>query len=293
MKLATIHAAEPGDVVVVTGASSGMGEDAARYLNQLGYEVFAGVRRREDGARVRALAIRPEHFHPVLMDITNADQIAAAVDTVREMIGPDRGVRALFSNAGIASFDGDVSCEGQSDEKLAHIVEVDFLGAVRFVRAFLPMVRAAHGTIVVNSAMMTRVLIPFNGGYAASKSALETWTRSLRREVAPFGVRVATIRPGAVTTAMASRQHPELMPRDSLYPEQNLVVERFMEGMAKHDDDPRCSPRRVSELVAKIISTRRPRSHYAVGGGKRMLSIVGAMPEPIQAGLVHRMLAHA
>lgn len=281
---------QPGDAVVVTGASSGMGEDAARYLNELGYHVFAGVRKVADGERVHALAARPDHFTPVLLDITDAGQIGRAVDTVRDALPAGRGVRALFSNAGVASFDGDVSCEGQSDEKLQRVVDVDFLGAVRFIRAFLPLVREARGTVVVNSAMMTRVLIPFNGGYAASKAALEAWTLSLRREVATYGVRVAIIRPGAVATALASHQRPELVPSDSLYPDQALVVHRFMEGMAQHQDDPRCAPRRVSELVARVIAAKKPRAHYVVGGGKRVLSVVGSMPEPIQSRIVERVL---
>lgn len=293
MKLARIRPAAPGETVVITGASTGMGRDASLFLNELGYRVVAGVRREEDGAHVRDEARRPDELHPVIMDVTDADQIAAAVATVRALLPPDRGVRALFSNAGMASFDRDVSCEGQPDEKLERVVDVDFLGGVRFIRAFLPLVRQERGTVVINSAMMTKVLIPFNGGYAASKSALEAWARSLRREVAPHGVRVVVIRPGAVATAMASRQQPELVPDDSLYPEQRVVVSRFMDGMARHADDPRCSPRRVSELVARVIGTDRPRSHYSVGGGRHVLGLVGSLPEPIQARLVARVLTHA
>ena len=270
-----------------------MGEDTALFLNGLGYHVFAGVRKESDGDRVRALAAHPDAFVPLLLDITEPDQVASAVATVQQALPSDRGVRALFSNAGVASFDGDVSCEGQPAAKFERVVDVDFLGAVRFVRAFLPMVRQARGTVVVNSAMMTRVVIPFNGGYAASKAALEAWTISLRREVATYGVRVAIVRPGAVATSLASHQHPELVPADSLYPNQAVVAHRFMEGMAKHQNDPKCSPRRVSELVARIIAAERPRAHYVVGGGKRVLSVVGSLPEPLQARVVNRLLTHA
>ncbi len=290
MRLAPITPARPGDVVIVTGSSSGMGEDAALYLNQLGYQVFAGVRRPDDGDRVRERASRPDAFTPLLLDVTRPNQIADAVRTVESSLPSGRGVRAVFSNAGIAGFDGDVSCEGQPDERLEQVVAVDFLGGVRFVRAFLPMVRAERGTVVVNSAMMTKVVIPFNGGYAASKSALETWTLSLRREIARLGVRVSMIRPGAVATALASHQRPDQVPGDTLYPEQRTVVEHFMGGMAKHRDDPACSPRRVSELVARIIATENPRAHYSVGGGHRALTVIGAPPDPVQAFLLDRML---
>jgi NAD(P)-dependent dehydrogenase (short-subunit alcohol dehydrogenase family) len=269
-----------------------MGEDAAWYLNELGYTVVAGVRKAADGERVRSAAARPQALHPVLLDVTDADQVSDAVAEVASIVGPDRGVRALFSNAGIASFDGDVSCEGQPTERLAAVMDVNFLGAARFIRAFLPLVRAERGTVVVNTAMMTRVVIPFNGGYAASKSALETWALSLRREVARTGVRVATIRPAAVATALASHQHPELVPTDTAFPEQRIVVQRFTDGMHRHADDPHCAPRRVSELMAKIIAVEKPRFRYSVGGGARRLAVLGALPEAVQSRLLRRALLH-
>jgi NAD(P)-dependent dehydrogenase (short-subunit alcohol dehydrogenase family) len=277
-------------IVVVTGTSSGMGEDAALYLNELGYTVVAGVRKPADGERILDVAPRPEAFHPMMLDVTDPGQVDDAVAGVAALVSSGRGVRALFSNAGIASFDGDVSCEGQPIERLEDVLHVNFIGAARFIRAFLPLVRTEQGTIVVNSAMMTRVVIPFNGGYAASKSALEAWALSLRREVARYGVRVATIRPAAVATALASHQHPELVPDDSAYPEQQRVVQRFMDGMQRHADDPHCAPRRVSEVVAKIIATDTPRFRYSVGGGARRLAALGALPEPIQSRLLRRAL---
>lgn len=285
------HPVVPGDVVVVTGTSSGMGEDAALHLNALGYRVVAGVRKDADGERVRARAQRPETFHPVLLDVTNADQVAAAVETVRALGDPDRGVRGLFSNAGVASFDGDTSCEGQPVERLEHVFDVNFLGAVRFVRAFLPLVRAARGTVVVNTAMMVEVVIPFSGGYAASKSALDAWALSLRREVAPHGVRVSTIRAGAVATGLAAHRRTDEAPVSGIYPEQAAVAEAFATGLAQHADDPRCSPRRVSELVARILAEEHPRFAYAVGGGHRLLRVVGALPEPLQTRVLRRRFA--
>jgi NAD(P)-dependent dehydrogenase (short-subunit alcohol dehydrogenase family) len=288
--LAKARPVSDGELVVVTGTSSGMGEDAALYLNELGYTVVAGVRKDADGERVRARAPRPEAFHPMLLDVTSPAQVSAAVDAVRALLPPGGGVRALFSNAGVASFDGEVSCEGQTIERLESVLQINFLGGARFIRAFLPLVRTARGTIVVNSAMMVRVVIPFNGGYAASKSALEAWVLSLRREVADQGVRVSMIRPGAVATDLASHQQPDLVPDDPRYPAQRRVVERFMAGMAKHRDDPKCSPRHVSELVARIIRTKRPRAHYAVGGGAHVLSALGALPEGAQSRLLRRAL---
>ena len=100
MRLAKIRPAAPGDAVVVTGASTGMGEDAARYLNGLGYRVFAGVRKDADGTRVHDQAPRPDDLHPVRLDITDREQIAAAVETVRSLLPDGRGVRGALQQRG-------------------------------------------------------------------------------------------------------------------------------------------------------------------------------------------------
>jgi NAD(P)-dependent dehydrogenase (short-subunit alcohol dehydrogenase family) len=176
-----------GDSVFITGTSSGIGEDAALYSNELGYTVFAGVRRAEDGERVRGKASRPDAFHHVLLDVTDAAQVARAPNEIARVLGPGRGLTALVSNAGIAALSGDVSCEGCPIETQQRVMDVNLFGAVRVVQAFLPLVRAARGTIVFNSALMAHTMIPFNGGYAASKCALEGWADSLRREIAPLG----------------------------------------------------------------------------------------------------------
>ena len=80
--------------VVITGASSGIGKDAALYFNELGYAVFAGVRKLADGEQVKAAAARPDRFYPVQLDVTNADQVTAASTSVGEQVGDD-GLTAL------------------------------------------------------------------------------------------------------------------------------------------------------------------------------------------------------
>src|SRR4028119_1149647 len=89
--------------VLITGASSGIGEDAALYLNGLGYSVFAGVRRTEDGERVRRKAARPRAFPHVVLDVPDDAQVAGARDEVARLLEPERGLTALISNAGIAA----------------------------------------------------------------------------------------------------------------------------------------------------------------------------------------------
>lgn len=267
---------------LITGASSGIGEDAALYFNELGYVVFAGVRRVEDGERVRGKASRPDALHHVLLDVTDEAQVARARDEVARVLGPGRGLTALVSNAGIAALSGDVSCEGCPIEVQQRVMDVNFFGAVRVVQAFLPLVRAARGTVVVNSALMAHTRLPFNGGYAASKCALEGWMDSLRREVAPLGVRVALIEAAGITSDLEAKQDPSSVPADTPYRAQRPLIRMSAQMMRKKAGDPRLSPRRVSELMAAAVADSRPKPRRIVGGGARPIWVLGCLPDRAQ-----------
>jgi NAD(P)-dependent dehydrogenase (short-subunit alcohol dehydrogenase family) len=161
-------------------------------------------------------------------------------------------------------------------------MDVNFFGAVRVVQAFLPLVRAARGTIVFNSALMAHTVIPFNGGYAASKCALEGWADSLRREVAPLGVRVALIEAAAVASELESKQDPAHIPADTPYHAQRPMIRTFIEMQRKRAGDPKVSPRRVSELMAAAIASPRPKPRRIVGGGARPIWVLGCLPDRAQ-----------
>jgi NAD(P)-dependent dehydrogenase (short-subunit alcohol dehydrogenase family) len=131
------------DSVLITGASSGIGEDVALYLNELGYTVFAGVRHAEDGERVRGKAPRPDAFHHVLLDVTDDAQVVRAHNDVARVLGPGQGLTALVSNAGIAALSGDVSCEGCPIETQQQLMNVNFFRCSAS-RAGIPPARACH-----------------------------------------------------------------------------------------------------------------------------------------------------
>lgn len=102
---------------------------------------------------MRSKAARPEAFHPLLLDVTDDAQLARSHAEVTRVLGPGQGLTALVSNAGIAALSSDVSCEGCPLETPQRVMDVNFFGAVRAVQAFLPLERAARGTVVVNSAL--------------------------------------------------------------------------------------------------------------------------------------------
>lgn len=283
---------EGSPVVVISGASSGIGKDSALFLNQLGYQVVAGVRRPSDGAVLRAEATNPELLRPLVFDVTDDGQVDAAREAVAEMIADGRPFAGIFSNAGVVHFSGDTSSEGVSMKVLEEVMAVNFFGAIRYVRAFLPLVRASRGTVVINSALMARTVLPFNGGYAASKCALEGWADSLRREVAPLGVRVVLVEAAAISTGL-TENHRDAVSDDNPYPMQRAFLESSFARMDAHRRDPRCSPRRVSEVVAHALQAKNPRVRYHVGGGARAIHGLGGLPDRMQDALLQHLVSRS
>jgi NAD(P)-dependent dehydrogenase (short-subunit alcohol dehydrogenase family) len=276
-------------VVAVSGASSGIGEDAALFLNQLGYTVAAGVRRETDGEALRAKATNRESLYPILFDVTRDEQLDSPRQFVEGLVAAGRSFAGVFSNAGIARLEGDTSSEGTPMSVLEQMMAVNFFGAVRFIRAFLPLARASRATVVVNSALMARTVLPFNAGYAASKCALEGWCDSLRREVAPLGVRVVLIEAAAISTGL-NVDNGANVSDENAYPAQRRFLQRSFQRLQAHRDDPRCSPRRFSELVAHSLQAEKPRPRYHVGGGARVIHAVGGLPDRVQDHLLQRLV---
>lgn len=277
-------------VVVISGAASGIGEDAALFLNQLGYLVAAGVRSPADGDRLRSQATAPDRLHPIEFDVTRDDEVEQARRGVEDLVASGRRFAGVFSNAGIVHYEGDTSSEGTPMTVIEQVMDVNFFGAIRFVRAFLPLARRSRGTVVVNSALMARTVLPYNAGYAPSKCALEGWCDALRREAGPTGVRVVLIEAAAISTGLVGDQSRQVSD-DNPYPEQRPFLESSFRRMASHRDDPHCAPRRVSELVAHALQTLHPRARYHVGGGARAIATLGHLPDGVQDRLLRRLVS--
>jgi NAD(P)-dependent dehydrogenase (short-subunit alcohol dehydrogenase family) len=182
---------ETPEHVIVTGASVGMGAATARELACRGFHVLAGVRRDSD-----ADAIRGAGIEPVILDITDHDQIAALAARFRGTL------RALVNNAGIAA-NGPVETLPLSEWR--RTFEVNLFGHVAVTQAFLPALLRSKGRIVNISSIGGKVAMASYGAYAGSKFALEAMSDALRREVSPLGVQVIVVEPGGVQTEMSVR----------------------------------------------------------------------------------------
>ena len=167
--------------VVITGASTGIGRACALDLDGRGFRVFAGVRKDEDGERLRSE--RPS-IEPLRIDVTDAGEIAAARDRVSEEVGT-AGLAGLVNNAGIA-VPGPL--EHLPIDEFRRQMEVNLVGQVAVTQAFLPLLRTARGRVVNIGSIGGRVALPMLGPYAASKHAMEGISDSLRRELRPWGI---------------------------------------------------------------------------------------------------------
>jgi NAD(P)-dependent dehydrogenase (short-subunit alcohol dehydrogenase family) len=254
--------------VLVTGASSGIGESCARRLAGSGYRVFAGVRRECDGHRL--LAGGDGALQPILLDVTDPSSIAAAVQTV----AADRtaqGLAGLINNAGIA-VGGPL--EFLPVELLRTQLEVNVLGLHAVTQAFLPLIRRARGRIIHVGSIAGRIASPFTGAYAASKHAVEALTDALRLELAPEGIHVSVVEPGQIRTpiwdkglanfdAIGDRIPPEGMAR---YGGRLKALRYILERARLHA----APPAAVVEVVIHALESPEPRTRYVVGRDARL-----------------------
>ena len=169
--------------VVITGASTGIGEASALELGRRGFRVFAGVRREADAQRLKA---RSPDIAPLLLDVTDAGQIAAAAEAVGRAVG-DAGLAGLVNNAGIVVAG---PLEILPLDRLRSQFEVNVVGQIAVTQAFLPLLRKGRGRIVNMSSLNGRIASPYLAPYAASKHALEAVNNAMRVEFRAWGIRV-------------------------------------------------------------------------------------------------------
>jgi NAD(P)-dependent dehydrogenase (short-subunit alcohol dehydrogenase family) len=243
--------------VVVTGASSGIGEATAVHLRSLGFDVLAGVRKDEDAERLRRHGVEP-----LRLDVTDADSIAAARSSVGE-----RPLAGLVNNAGVA-ISGPL--EALPIDELRKQLEINVIGQVAVTQAFLPALRAGCGRIVNMSSIGGRVALPLMGPYNASKFALEAISDALRRELRGQGVDVVVVEPGGVKTPIwqkgnaAADEILERMPEDAVERYRPLAdaLRRESAVIAERSG---ASPEEVAEVVGRALTVARPRTRYLVG----------------------------
>jgi NAD(P)-dependent dehydrogenase (short-subunit alcohol dehydrogenase family) len=271
------------ELAVVTGASTGIGAATARELARRGFHVLAGVRRDVD-----ADALRGPGIEPVLIDVTDPGHVAALADRV---LGDPQGraLRALVNNAAIQA---NVPVEAFALDEWRNMFEVNLFGHVAVTQALLPALFRSQGRVVNISSVGGKVAMATYGPYAGTKFALEAVSDALRRELAPFGIHVVVVEPGAIQTEMLGRattadQLVSAMTLDQRQRYGPLV--RAVSAQATSSTASALPADAAAKVIAKAIAARRPRTRYTVGREAALMRIVQFLPDRA----VDRILAAA
>ncbi|MEV6705226.1 SDR family oxidoreductase [Micromonospora wenchangensis] len=249
---------ETRELVVVTGASTGMGAATARELARRGFHVLAGVRRDSDATPLRA-----DRIEPVILDITDPDHVTALAARVERDPLP---LRALVNNAGVP---GAGPVEVMPLHEWRRIFEVNLFGHVAVTQALLPALLRGRGRVVNISSLNGRISMAGYGPYAASKFAMEAMSDALRNELAPHGVQVVVVEPGGVKTEM-SRVGLAALGRldDTMTPEQNERYGALMQAIPAHVaafTRAGVTSTVAAKRIAAAVTDRRPRTRYTIG----------------------------
>ena len=263
----------------MTGASSGIGEACALRLATRAWRVLGGVRSDEDAERLRAADVEP-----LLLDVTDPAQIAAAA----ERIGPQ--LDGLVANAGIAVA---APLELVPLDELRRQLEVNVVGQLAVVQALLPALRRSRGRVVLMGSIGGRSALPFLGPYAASKHALEAFADVLRVELTPWRIGVSIVEPASVRTAIWTKgaAHADELRASFLPAAADLYAERitrFREVALKRG--PGVDPDVVARAVEHALTARSPKPRYVVGHDAHLRAWIERLPTRLRDRVIAKVL---
>lgn len=245
--------------ILITGATAGIGREAALYLAHQGCEVFAAGRRTD---ALRSLEAESEggKLRGLVLDVTDA----VSIDAARERIFSETsgyGIDVLVNNAGYGQGG---PLELVSDAELRAQYDTNVFGLMAVTRTFLPHMRErGSGRIVNVGSVAGTVALPFLGAYASTKHALQGLSDALRRELRPHGIHVSVIRPGAIRTEFGHTEQEGLAKYaqpGSPYQQQLDIFRRWHATL--HPKAPK--PIKVAQAIHAAATARRPRPYYVV-----------------------------
>jgi short-subunit dehydrogenase len=245
----------PKQVVLITGASAGIGKETAKLLLENGYIVYGAARRLEAMEDLRQLGAGI-----LRMDITDDGSVQ---QTVAAVIGAESRIDVLINNAGYGS------TGALEDVPLAEArsqFETNVFGLVRMSQLVIPHMRArGSGRIVNLSSVGGKIATPLSGWYNATKFSVEALSDTMRLELKPFGIDVVIIEPGGIQTEWSGIAAANAL-RNSGHTVYASIVGKLVSGFKKYDRQ-LSPPGVIARLIVKAIRARHPRTRYAGGFG--------------------------
>jgi NAD(P)-dependent dehydrogenase (short-subunit alcohol dehydrogenase family) len=273
--------------VLVTGASTGIGRATALRLDAAGWRVFAGVRKEGDAESLREAG--SERIAPLILDITDGDQIAAAAARIdAEVKGPLDG---LVNNAGVAI---PSPLETMPIEDFRKQIEVNLSGHVAVTQAMLPAIRAARGRVVFISSIGGLIAFPLSGAYHAAKFGIEAVGDVFRQELRPWEISVSIVEPGSIDTPIWERGERTADEIGGRSPRREALYGKAIESyrrVIRNTAERGIPPEKVARVIERALSARRPRSRYLVGiDAKAQARIKPLIPTPVWDRIVAHMM---
>lgn len=263
--------------VLITGAGAGLGLATTQALAEKGYRVYAGVR------HTLPPQLDAPGVHTVTLDVTDEASVIAAAEHVAA--AEPGGLHAVVNNAGVI-------VQGPQEllpaEEWQRQLEVNVIGPTRVTRVFLPLLRKAPGRVVNISAASARVAFPFLGPLSASKAALESLSDAARIELAPWGIPVVVVEPGALETEIFTKASTAAQNAlHSTDPQRLALYRAQLDALDAATARQRLgSVTKAAQVVARAVDVPRPRRRYYIGAEVRSIGLLAGLP----AGLRERAL---
>lgn len=237
-------------VVLITGCSTGIGCHLAQRLTQVSYTVVATARKVETLDDLTVALKLP-------LDVTQTESVNQAIALTRQQFGR---IDVLINNAGYTMLG---ALEEVSEEQTQQVFDVNVFGALRMIRAVVPHMREQRSGRIINiSSIAGKLSTPVNGTYSATKFALEALSDALHLELAPFGIQVVLVEPGAIKTRFDDTA--QALARNILFnsasPYRSLYKQSDQFAASMRKDEP--GPDMVSEVIERAIKAERPKARY-------------------------------
>ena len=242
-------------VILLTGASSGIGYDTAVALAQQGHKVYAAARRVE-----RMEPLREYGIVPLKMDVTDE---ASMQEGVKTLLDAEGRIDVLINNAGYGYF-GAVENVPMDDAR--NQLEVNVFGLARLCQLVLPTMRAQHSGRIINTASVAgRSVFYYGGWYHVSKYAVESLSDALRMELKPFGIDVVIIEPGAIKTnwGIIAADHLIESSKGTAYEQTGTMMANNLRNM--YLSNTISDPAVVRKAIVRAVNARRPCTRYRIG----------------------------
>jgi NAD(P)-dependent dehydrogenase (short-subunit alcohol dehydrogenase family) len=244
-------------VILITGASSGIGFDSAQELARQGHKVYAAARRTE--------LMEPLKHNGVVtmrMDVTNSQSMA---DGVKAVLDAEGRIDVLVNNAGYGYFG---AVENVTMEEARRQVEVNVFGLAELCKLVLPVMRKqGSGRIINTSSIAGKTVLPFGAWYHVSKYSVEALSDALRMEMKPFGVDVVLIEPGGIKTdwGIIAAKHLAESSKGTAYEEDALREAKLIHK--GYSGNYLSAPKVVTRAISRAVNSQRPRARYRIGSG--------------------------